>query len=134
MSSSMFQQAFHGGDKRRVSRLASAVQSAPHWNASAKPAYLQPNSGSLQKPIEGLPEKIEDRSAIGAFSNQNHVKKRRGIGTRENDRNLSEVYLKGGYKLHRAQQFPIPLQIKSSLPSNTYTSLLFSDSHCSALQ
>jgi hypothetical protein len=27
----MFQQAFYGGDKRRVSRLASAVKSAPHW-------------------------------------------------------------------------------------------------------
>jgi len=54
MSSSKFQQAFHGGDKRRISRSASAIQSAPHWNANAEPAYLEPNSGSLQKPIEGL--------------------------------------------------------------------------------
>jgi hypothetical protein len=54
MSSSMFQQAFHGGDKCRVSCLASAVQSALHWNASAEPAYLEPISGSLQKPIGGL--------------------------------------------------------------------------------
>ena len=31
MSGSMFQQAFYGGDKCRVSRLASAVKSALHW-------------------------------------------------------------------------------------------------------
>jgi len=39
-------------------------------------SYLEPNSGSLQKPIEGvysLLEKIEDRSRIGEKTAQNHV-------------------------------------------------------------
>jgi hypothetical protein len=54
-----------------------------------KNAYLAPNRGSLQKPIEGLPEKIEDRSAIGAETAQNHVKN----------------YIKGGYSLFRAYQY-----------------------------
>jgi hypothetical protein len=52
-----------------------------------KQTYLEPNSGSLQKPVEGgYPEKIEDRSAIGAETAQNHVKN----------------YIKGGYSLFQA--------------------------------
>jgi len=46
-----------GGDIRRIDLLDSAIQSAPHWTRKrnrAKPAYLEPNSGSLQKPVEGL--------------------------------------------------------------------------------
>jgi hypothetical protein len=49
----MFQQASRGGDKRRISRSASAVQSALHWNANTAPSYLPPNSESMQKPIGG---------------------------------------------------------------------------------
>ena len=39
-------------------------------------SYLEPISGSLQKPIEGLPsliKKTEDRVAIGEKHNQKHV-------------------------------------------------------------
>jgi hypothetical protein len=42
------------------------------------PSYLEPNSGSLHVPIEGVyrvTEKIEDRSRIGVFSSQWHVEK-----------------------------------------------------------
>jgi len=47
---------------------------------TGKPAYLEPNSGSLHVPIEGVyrvTEKIEDRSAIGAETTQKHVENRR---------------------------------------------------------
>ena len=43
------------------------------------PSYLEPNSGSLHVPIEGvylaIAEKIEDRSRIGIFRSQWHVGK-----------------------------------------------------------
>ena len=45
-----------------------------------KPSYLEPISGSLQKPVEGLLsllKKIEDRSAIEEKHNQNHVEKQK---------------------------------------------------------
>jgi hypothetical protein len=52
-----------------------------------KPSYLEPNSHSMQKPVEGVyPKKIEDRSAIGAETAQKHVKN----------------YIKRGYSLFRA--------------------------------
>ena len=38
-------------------------------------SYLEPNSQSMQKPIGGLSEKIEDRSAIGGSRNQKHAEK-----------------------------------------------------------
>ena len=41
-----------------------------------KPSYLEPNSGSMHVPIEGVyrtTEKIEDRVAIGEKTAQNHV-------------------------------------------------------------
>jgi hypothetical protein len=43
---------------------------------------------SLQKPVEGLSKKIEDRVAIGEKTAQNHV----------------ENYLKGDYRQNGAQQ------------------------------
>ena len=64
------------------------------------PFFLFLHSQSLQKPVE-------DRSRIGCFRNQ----KRRGKEARENDRSLPHQsstlylkYLKGGYRLFRAQQ------------------------------
>jgi hypothetical protein len=45
---------------------------------SGKPSYLEPNSGSLHVPIEGvyrIAEKIEDRSRIGEKHNQKHGEK-----------------------------------------------------------
>ena len=44
------------------------------------PSYLEPNSGSLHVPIEGVyrvTEKIEGRSAIGAETAQKYVENRR---------------------------------------------------------
>ena len=39
-----------------------------------KPSYLEPISGSMQKPVEGSAwKKIEDMVAIGSFVNQKHV-------------------------------------------------------------
>jgi hypothetical protein len=45
-------------------------------HCTGNPAYLEPNSGSLQKPIEGVyQKKIEDRSRIGCSVNQKHAEK-----------------------------------------------------------
>jgi hypothetical protein len=52
MSTCMFQQAFHGGDKRRVSRLASAIQSALHRKIMEPAVHskLPPlNKGAIDK-------------------------------------------------------------------------------------
>jgi HAD superfamily hydrolase (TIGR01509 family) len=65
MLNSTFQPAFKGGDMCRVSRSASAIHSALHSNR-AEPAYLEPNSQSLQKTYRG-------EVPIGAFHNQKHV-------------------------------------------------------------
>jgi hypothetical protein len=63
-----------GGERHRGS-----VSYVTGYSATAQrtgnPAYLEPNSGSLQKPIEGLSEKIEDRSRIGCSVNQKHAEK-----------------------------------------------------------
>jgi len=64
-----------GGDIRRIDFLDSAIQSAPHWTRKrnrAKPAYLEPNSGSLQKPVEGL-------SALAIFPTKNRRGKKRNF-------------------------------------------------------
>jgi hypothetical protein len=50
MPNNRFPQAFKGGDTRRVRHVSSAIQSAPHRNS----AYLEPNSQSMQKPVEGV--------------------------------------------------------------------------------
>ena len=58
---------------------------------SKKQAYLEPNSQSMQKPVEGAypaAENVEDRVAIGGFRNQKHV----------------GSYLKRGYKSEIAQR------------------------------
>jgi HAD superfamily hydrolase (TIGR01509 family) len=65
MLNSTFQPAFKGGDMCRVSRSASAIQSALHSNR-AEPAYLAPNSQSMQKTYRG-------EVRIGAFFNQKYV-------------------------------------------------------------
>jgi HAD superfamily hydrolase (TIGR01509 family) len=52
MLNNTFQPAFYGDDLCRVSRSASSVQSALH--SKRHPAYLEPNSHSLQKPVEDL--------------------------------------------------------------------------------
>jgi hypothetical protein len=116
MSSSMFQQAFHGGDKRRVSRLASAVKSALHWIASAEPSYLKPNSESMQKTIEGV-------YPYWLFSQPKNIG---GKGARRNDGSLPYQrsalylkYLKGGYRLPRAQQRLCPAA-NQKLPVQQY--------------
>ena len=58
---------------------------------NGKQSYLEPISGSLQKPIGGLSKKIEDRVAIGEETAQKHV----------------ENYIKGGYRQKIAQQSSI---------------------------
>jgi hypothetical protein len=58
MSTGMFQQDFHGGDKHRVSRLASAIQSAPHWKIveAAVHSKLPPlNKGAIDKKSQQHP-------------------------------------------------------------------------------
>ena len=73
----MFQPASRGGEPNREtqSMVPKAFRSCPPHTAHN--AYLEPISGSMQKPIEGVyppAEKIEDRSAIGEKHNQNNVK------------------------------------------------------------
>jgi hypothetical protein len=84
----VFQPACDGGDVCRLSRLASAVQSAPHWIVKPEPAYSAPDSHSTQKTIE-------DRSRIGAFFNQNHDENR-------NTQPHTPNHTKEGYSLLRA--------------------------------
>ena len=51
-------------------------------------AYLEPNSSSMQKPVEGLSEKIEDRSRIGCRVNQKQCRrliKREAVSTTEHN-------------------------------------------------
>src|SRR4030042_797375 len=54
MLNNMFQPACNGGDVCRISCLASAVHSAPHWTIDEQSAYLEPNSNTMQKPVRGL--------------------------------------------------------------------------------
>jgi hypothetical protein len=68
----------------------------------------------MQKPVEGLLEKMEDRVAIGEETAQKHV----------------ENYIKRGYRLLRAQQFKrtpqTPTAAKTNGETNT-TIYLFPD-------
>jgi len=86
----MFQPKSRGGEPTREHRrVPKAFRSCPPHTAHN--AYLEPISGSMQKPIEGLParlKKIEEGSAIRQKHNQNHA----------------ENYLKGGYRQNGAQQ------------------------------
>ena len=87
----MFQPKSRGGEPNREtqSMVPKAFRSCPPQITHA--AYLEPISGSMQKPIEGLParlKKIEEGSAIVQKHNQNHA----------------ENYLKGGYRQNGAQQ------------------------------
>jgi hypothetical protein len=68
--------SFGGESQRggfRVSRADSAIA-----HCTGKPSYLEPISGSMHVPIEGLLarlKKIEDRSRSGEKSNQSHDEK-----------------------------------------------------------
>ena len=76
---------FRGGESQKSKALLNAGYSIKA-QCTGKPAYLKPNSNSMQKPIGGLSvlaENVEDRSPIACSANQKHV----------------ENYLKGrGYK------------------------------------
>jgi hypothetical protein len=66
-----------GGESQRSS-LTSFGASSAKAQCKGKPAYLQPNSQSMHRTIEGVypaAENIEDRSAIGEEHNQNNVEK-----------------------------------------------------------
>ena len=69
--------AAQGGERQRSSLSFDTGYSA-EAHCIGTPSYLEPNSGSLQKPIEGsilLLKNVEDRSAIGGFRNQKHAEK-----------------------------------------------------------
>jgi len=63
-----------GGEVQRGSLTQFSGYSVKAQCTGAR-SYLEPNSGSLQKPIEGLSKKIEDRGAIGTKTAQNHAEK-----------------------------------------------------------
>ena len=67
MLSSLFQLAFYGGDLCRLGFFVSAVQSALHRVINWRPAYLEPNSQSMQKPIGG-------RSVLALFTTNSMLK------------------------------------------------------------
>ena len=64
-----------GGENHRSSlNLIRAISAKAH--CTGNPSYLEPISGSLHVPIEGVypaAEKIEDRSRIGEKQRQNHA-------------------------------------------------------------
>src|SRR3972149_3761640 len=64
MLGSMFQQAFYGGDKCRISRLSSAVQSALHWDI----VEIAVHSGLQSIYRGGIDKKSHNSSyALGSF-------------------------------------------------------------------
>jgi hypothetical protein len=78
---------FRGGENQKSKALLNTGYS-DKAQCTGKPAYLKPNSNSMQKPIGGLScacfaETIEDRSRIGFALNQKHAEKlslfRRGV-------------------------------------------------------
>ena len=68
-----------GGEIQRR-RLNGATGYSRKAHCTGKPSYLEPNSGSLHVPIEGVYsyrlEKIEDRGAIGEETAQKNAEKR----------------------------------------------------------
>jgi len=92
----------HAGGAKQQSSLNRSTGYSVKAKSTEKPSYLDPNSGSLQKPIEG-------RSCIGAFHNQKRVEK-------EEDSPQNSAYIKRGYKSKRAQRYclqrsAIPLKL-----------------------
>ena len=68
-----------GGEVER-GRLRQFAGYSETAQCTGMPAYLEPISGSLHVPIEGVysaTEKIEDKVAIGEKRNQNHAEKQR---------------------------------------------------------
>ena len=68
-----------GGEDQR-SKLFLIWASSAKAHCTGKPSYLEPNSGSLHVPVEGVyrvAEKIEDRSRIGEKQRQNNAEKPR---------------------------------------------------------
>ena len=66
-----------GGERQRSS-VGFDTGYSEKAHCIGKPAYLEPNSNSMQKPIEGsilLLKNVEDRSAIGGSRNQKHAEK-----------------------------------------------------------
>ena len=62
-----------GGENQRGS-LNDTSGYSKKAQCTGVPSYLDPISGSLHVPIEGVyPKKIEDRVAIGEKTAQNHV-------------------------------------------------------------
>jgi hypothetical protein len=73
-----------GGENQR-----SNINRFTGCSEKAQPSYLEPNSGSLQKPIGGLSENDRGGVAIDAENRQNHVKTGEGKGL---PAELSELY------------------------------------------
>ena len=82
-----------GGENRQTS-LNQGTGYSSKAKCTGTPAYLEPNSNGMQKPIGGLSvlaENVEDRSPIACSPNQKYV----------------ENYLKRGYSLFRALAFSV---------------------------
>jgi len=72
---------------------------------ACEPAYLTPNSGSLQKTIEGVSlavENVGDRAAIGEKTAQKHIRNRKPQIPKANIAALN----KGGYRKKSQQSQP----------------------------
>jgi hypothetical protein len=68
-----------GGEDQRGSLTQSSGYSVKA-HCIGKRSYLEPNSGCMQKPIEGLSKNIEGRVTIGEKTAQNHVENyKRGL-------------------------------------------------------
>jgi hypothetical protein len=89
--------AASGGERQRKS-ASSDTGYSEKAQRTGTPAYLEPNSNGMQKPIGGLLallKNVEDRSAIGGSRNQKHAEKT------EHSTDASAL-IKGGHSLSRA--------------------------------
>jgi hypothetical protein len=96
-----------GGESQRAS-LNQVTGYSEKAQCTGKPAYLEPISGSLQKPVGGLSEKTGEGVAIGAETRQKHVENQPKPATSK----LFIVYIRG-YSFF-SQLFPDPSANKLS--------------------
>ena len=105
---------FGGGESQR-SRLISFRANSAKAKCTGKPAYLEPISGSMHVPIEGVyrtAEKIEERVAIEEKSNRNHVESQKQTRTYlERIRNSMQKPIEG-------RSSPLPQQSRATNGSN----------------
>ena len=113
-----------GGENQRSSLIISSGYSNKAQFIGKPPSYLEPNSGSLQKPIEGVyAENIEDRARIGVLRCQCHVEKSARVylerirnGMQKPIEGLSQAIAQAA-PLHGKRKITVPVNPQSRCPT-----------------